>query len=202
MIEKVENGVRILNTRGEKIPYAISIDQKEYEQNIMAYKKDIITHINHCYICFSHTHKDTYVHFAPLDIINKIISDGYLIREEDEEGFKTLGSAIYTYPLKSGMFFYQEKPDYGFLVFEAEEKHYHIVQTDDSPSVLGEADFLTEKLEIKNPRIIRTYEEMEKLSRDNFNWKNSCTNYYGIKTDIDATYDNFFDIVAKYNGNE
>lgn len=198
----IAKGVRTLSRFGEDILYAVSLQQNIYEEDIMKYKRDIIRYTNFENICFHHTHKDTYVHFAPIDAIKKILSDGYLIKKDDIDCLNALGSAIYTYPLKSGMFFYQAKENYAFLIFDAEEKHYHVVQTDDSPFAIGQSDFFVDKLKIENPRIVNTYEEMEKLSKENFDWEYASMNYYGIKTEAQVTYNNFFDIVAAYNGNE
>lgn len=197
---KLTSGTRIAITSmlDNKTPYGCSIDFDTYWEYIAKYKDGIIRFLPVCYICMKHTHKDTYIHFAKREVLEQIIKDSYLSNELSTDEC-TLGKAIYTYPLRSGMFFYNSNiKDGAFLVFEAEAEHHHIVQTDDTPYGIGEADFLCEKLYIENPRIM-TYEEIQEMSKKFFDWEYAKHNYFGLVTEENADYENMYSIIEKFN---
>lgn len=200
-LRQIAIGVRtsILTMLNEKTDYSCSIDENTYWNYIAKYKSEIMKFLPVSYLCFKHKHKDTYIHCATLDTLNKIIKDGCLKKEKSSE-MCSLGSAIYTYPLRSGMYFYKNHPNIGFLVFDAEETHYHIVQTDDVPNCIGEADFFCDELKIENPRIL-TYKQIDCMSKKFFDWDYAKKNYFGLLTEENATYESMYDILEYYNYN-
>jgi hypothetical protein len=181
----------------KQVPYACCVDERTYWNFITEYKADIIPYLPVDYLCIEHEHTDTYVHFAARVKLEKIIQQGYLTNEFSNED-NTIGKAVYTYPLKSGMYFYQDHiKDGAFLIFDATAPHCHIVQTNDTAYGIGEADFVTDKLEIQNPFIVNL-EELKQLSREAFNWKYARRNYYGLNTDRNASYEGMYGIIDKY----
>lgn len=199
-LKNIAIGVRVcVNSMIENsTPYSCSIKEDEYWQYVSNYKSEIINFLPVNYLCMKHQHKDTYIHCADLDILHKIIEEGCLKRENSSE-LCTLGPAIYTYPLRSGMFFYKNTLNSEFLVFDADNIHYHIVQTDDTPCCIGEANFLCDELKIENPRIL-TYSEIEKMSKDFFDGEYAKQNYFGLNCEENATNQNkLFKIIEHYN---
>lgn len=174
-------GVRIatLSALQKPMPYACIVSEKQYNDYIRDYKAKIMPFLPFSYLGYEHTHPDIYVHFAPISVLQKIIQNGYLTNAFANEE-NTIGKAIYTYPLSSMMYFYQELHPYGFLIFKADAPHVHLVQSDDGVYGLGEADFFTDKLWIQDPILISSVEEMEKLSIEQFDWEKAKTHYYGL----------------------
>lgn len=184
----------------EPTPYSCSIEEDLYWKYISKYKSEIIRFLPINYLCMKHKHRDTYIHFSSLENLYKIMDDGVLKKNKSND-ICTLGSAIYTYPLRSGMYFYNHNlKDKGFLVFDAEETHYHIVQTDDTPTCIGEADFLCDELKIENSRIL-TLNEISQMSEKFFDWDYAKKNYFGLDCKESATYKSMYDTIEYYNYN-
>jgi len=202
-LKEIQLGVNscIKNLIKKQTPFSISIKAVDYFDYVAKYKSEIINFLPFSYLTFYHRHKDTYVHFGELKTLKKIVKEGYLTNEYSDD-FATLGKGIYTFPLKSGMFFYNNRvKDYGFLIFETDAEHNHIVQTDDTSYAIGESDFLCKKIKIENPRIITSLKEMEDLSKENFDWELARREYYGLVSNDMATLENMWDIIDYYNDN-
>ena len=179
-----------------KTPYSFFLEENAYWNYVSKYKCDVIRFLPIDYLGFKHKHRDTYFHYADERKLQKIIKEGKLSLEmsHDED---SVGKAVYTYPMKSGMFFVGRQNRGKILMFEAEEEHCHITQTNDTPYCIGEADFFSD-VKLLNPRII-TVEEAEELSRKEFNWEIAQKEYYGIDVLEDADYDSFQDVLEHYN---
>lgn len=179
-----------------KTPYSLFLEDKTYFEYIMKYKSDIIRFLPIDYMGFKHKHMDSYIHFSRNSDIEKILKEGYL-RVDNSNEINSVGKAVYTYPLKSGIFFGNNDSDSSFLVFESEQEHCHITQTNDTPCCIGEADFFSD-VKLINPRVF-TFNEINDIIKDNFNWKNAQKEYYGIDVIEDATYDTFLNVLEHYN---
>ena len=196
----IATGVRvsISNIKQFQMPYSIIYPEDFYFKYISKYKSDIMKFLPFSYMGFKHSHRDTYIHFSTLDNLINIQKSGVLKKEfANENG--SLGAAIYTYPLKSGMYFYNKNlKDSGFLIFETEAEHVHITQTDDSPLCIGEADFFCDEISIENSKIL-TYEEMEYMSKKFFDWKEAQKHYFGLEVIENADYKSMYQILEHYN---
>lgn len=196
----IQLGVRqcVIALMHKQVPYACCLDEKTYWSYVAEYKADIIPYLPINYLCVEHKHADTYVHFAAREKLEEIVRQGYLTDKFSSED-NTIGKAVYTYPLRSGMYFYHDRIKNGaFLIFDATSSHCHIVQTDDTAFGIGEADFVTDKLEIQNSSIV-TLDELEQLSRKAFDWEYARKNYYGLNTDRNASYEGMYGIIDRYN---
>lgn len=204
--QNLAKGVRIavLAALKKPNPHLCIITEYLYKKYVRSYKAEIIKFLPFSYLGYTHKHPDRYVHFGPIKTLKKIIEDGYLISSPANED-ATVGEAVYTYPLRSMMYFYQDRKDYGFLVFEADVPHVHIVQTDDGIFGLGEADFFEEKVWIENPVLITSVEEMERLSEKEFWWEKAQTHYYGLPYNCDLqkpeNTEQLLDILEWFNQN-
>ena len=130
-LREIQLGVRvaILEDKKKETPFACAIDEDLYFKYIAKIKEKVMSFLPFSYLGFRHTHKDTYIHFASKERLELIMSLGYLTNEYSDENC-TLGKAIYTYPLHSGMFFYNKNVKNGmFMIFDAEAEHVHITQT-------------------------------------------------------------------------
>lgn len=195
----ISAGVRICigeMMEGNRTPYSLFLDCQKYFDYISQYKCDIIRFLPINYLGFKHKHRDTYLHYATEERLQQIVKEGVL-RMDLSDDICSVGKAVYTYPLNSGMFFVGRRESGSILLFEAEEEHCHITQTDDTPCCIGEADFYSD-VKILNPRII-TIEEAEKLSKECFKWETAQKSYYGLDIMEDATYETFMDVVEHYN---
>ncbi len=197
-LRSIASGVRIcINELLEgKTPYSLFVKGDLYWEYVSKYKCDIMQFLPINYLGFKHKHRDTYFHYASEEKLQKIIKEGKLSLDMSND-FDSVGKAVYTYPMKSGIFFIGRQKNGKILMFEAEEEHCHITQTDDTPCCIGEADFFSD-VKILNPRII-TIEEAEELSRKEFNWETAQKQYYGIDVEESADYDTFMDVVEHYN---
>lgn len=179
-----------------KTPFSFFLNEDDYWKYIAKYKCDIIRFLPIDYLGFRHKHRDTYFHYASEAKLQKILKAGKLSLEmsHDED---SVGKAVYTYPMKSGMFFVGRRDIGKILMFDAEEEHCHITQTNDTPYCIGEADFFSD-VQILNLRII-TIEEAEKLSRETFEWETAQKRYYGVDVPENADYDSFQNVLEHYN---
>lgn len=177
----ITTGVRIAVLAALRNPcaYACILSEDQYKESIRDYKQNIMQFLPFSYLGYEHTHEDLYVHFGPIPVLKQIQKDGYLTNTFSHEE-NTIGKAIYTYPLESLMYFYQARPDTGFLIFKTNAKHIHLTETDDVIYGIGEADFLEEKIPIQDSKIIANVQEMEQLSKNMFNWEKAKTHYYGL----------------------
>lgn len=196
---KISGGVRTcINSmlEGNRTPYSLFLEQDKYWEYVSEYKCDIIRFLPVNYLGFKHKHRDTYMHYATEEKLQQIMKDG-ILRMDLSDDICSVGKAVYTYPLKSGMYFLGRRNEGAIMIFEAEEEHCHITQTDDTPCCIGEADFYSD-VKLLNPRIVMI-EEAEKLSRDSFDWEKAQKAYYGLDVIEDANYDTFADVVEHYN---
>lgn len=199
---EVQNGVRMCYRKYEecKIPFGISLPKDIYMNYVMKNKSDIMRYLDVSYLCFKHRHTDKYIHFAPINVLKQIIATGKMSSRTSSED-NTIGKGIYTYPLKSGMYFCNgDVNNYGFIIFETDALHHHIVQTDDTPYAIGEADFLLDEIDVKVEPIIYTEKEIEEISREEFDWSYARDNYYGIPNYINhCDYDDLPKVIEMYN---
>ena len=176
------------------------VEESIYFDWVAERKSEVIKFLPVDYLGFKHKHKDTYVHFSTVNTLKRIVKCGYLTKEFSCDS-NSVGKAVYIYPLGSGIYFSNDnfKEDYGFLVFELNETHYHITQTDSSVKGIGEADFFTDSLIITNPKIL-SYSEIKKLSNERFNWSIAWHDYFGLKsaTDLRCKEEMCY-ILEKYN---
>lgn len=181
LYRNLHTGVRIAiaQSNARHAPYACIVSETQYNSYIRDYKSDIMPFLPVEYLGYTHQHVDTYIHFGKMDTLKTIVKNGYLTNEYSSSD-NTIGKAIYTYPLRSLMYFYNDIEDYGFLVFKTDAKHVHLVQTDDGVYGCGEANFLEDKVYIQEPRILTSEPEMDKLSQEVFDWELAKTHYYGL----------------------
>lgn len=201
---EITTGVRVaVNNllKNKKIPYACAISQNDYWDYIAKYKSEISMYLPVNYICMMHKrHKDIYVHCSTKGNIEKIVKQGYL-EARDADRTNSLGRAVYTFPLRSGMYFLPYNAEkFAWMVFQSDAPHVHIVQTDDTPCCIGEADFHQDKVYIGDDyQVIHDAKEMERLCIDVFDWKYAKKEYFGIQENVDATYETFLDVLEVYN---
>lgn len=176
------------------VPCSCSFNENDYWNYAYKYKKEILNYFKESYIVIKHSHNDIYVHETPYENVDKILNDGYLIGTGEHN---SLGKGVYTFPLKSGRVSALRNNSF-YIVFSSNEEHCHIVGTDDSNHELGEANFLTDKLKILNPKIY-SQKEILNLSKIYFNPNSVLRDYYGIDSNDYVTYGNLCEIVSKYN---
>ncbi len=177
-------------------PYSLFLPEDNYWRYIARYKNEVMKFMNVSYMGFRHAHKDMYLHATTKGRAEKIISEGVL-RVSGSNEDNTLGKAVYTYPLRSGIYFNGLRKNDVVILFESEAEHVHITQTDDTPCCIGEADFFSD-INVINPKII-SMDETETLSKKEFDWEKAQKDYYGIDVPEKADYSNFMDILAHYN---
>lgn len=199
----IRGGVRIAVSAlmdGYDSNSCVSVDRELYHEYIEKHKSEIMQFLPVSYICIKEKHHDVYVHYSSEERIAQILKDGYLSIEHANEDC-SVGEAIYTYPLESGMFFCGSRESGHYLIFETDEEHHHIVQTDDTPYAVGEANFFCDKLYFKNAYVVRSYEEMEQLCKEKFDWSYAKKAYYGLTVEDEADHETFLDVVEKYHNN-
>ena len=180
-----------LSSFNKSVPYSCCFNEQEYWDRVANHKKEVLRESNQCYLVLKHKHHDFYIHATKSENVDSILSSGYLIADDNK--FNALGKAVYTFPLMSGRFDCSSE-DLSYIVFESNEEHFHIVETDDSDHELGESDFLVDKLKIINPSVFN-FDEITRISRKYFNSKGVLRNYFGIDSNVRVEYDDLCKIV-------
>lgn len=183
------------NSNERPVPNSCMFNEEEYWKYGYRFKNKLVRILKESYVVIRHSHKDIYVHETKPNLVDKILDDGYLISSDDCDN--AIGKGVYTFPLYSGRFSVLSH-DSKYIVFTSKEEHCHIVATDDGNHELGEADFLTDRLEIINPHVY-SLGEIQKLSEECFNSRFVLKDYYGIDYNGEVTYDSLCDIVTSFN---
>ena len=172
--EDVENLRAVLQeTKRNGVGCCVALSREVYEKN---WKPEYLPIFRCETVGIVEEHEDWYVHGTSQEALDKILAEK-VIRVGREE--TTVGSAVYTYPVKAGHFF---SPTEGlkYLVFKTSQKHVHLVGNEEGlNTTLGEADFL-EDVPLTEFEVM-SEEEVKQLVEAKWDSEAAGWHYYGRK---------------------
>ena len=172
--EDVENLRAVLDERKRNgVKCCVVLGREVYDKN---WKPEYLPIFRCETVGIVEEHEDWYVHGTTAENLERILAEK-VIRVGREE--TTIGSAVYTYPVKAGHFF---SPTEGlkYIVFRTSQKHIHLVENEEGlNTTLGEADFL-EDVPLTEFKVM-SEEEVRQLVEAKWNSGTAGWHYYGRK---------------------